>query len=275
MKTKCECGHEFEFNLEDVSNEHRVLAGDATKKEDMERLVGKNKVDMVFIDPPFNVAYKGTKFDVIKNDDMAEEDFIKFSEDFIARLSESTKPGGAFYICSGYSSFSIFLWALRKNGFQFSTPIIWVKNNTSLGWGDYRHKHEMVIKTKKSDKKAQPILYGWKEGKHYFLETRFEADVWEIKRKAGNAMVHPTQKPLELVRRAIRNSSKRGEVILDSFLGGASSLISAHKEGRRCFGMDLDLRYVSVGLDRWSYLTQGDPLRVNDNKRWSEIKQED
>ena len=211
----------------------------------------------------FNVAYKGTKFDVIKNDDMAEEDFIKFSEDFIARLSESTKPGGAFYICSGYSSFSIFLWALRKNGFQFSTPIIWVKNNTSLGWGDYRHKHEMIIKTKKSEKKAQPILYGWKEGKHYFLETRFEADVWEIKRRAGNTMIHPTQKPLELVGRAIRNSSKRGEVILDTFLGGASSLISAHREGRRCFGMELDLRYVEVALARFYALTGIQAVKVD------------
>lgn len=264
MKTTCECGFEFEYKLEDVNNEHRLLAGDATKKEDRERLMGAKKADMVFVDPPFNVNYKGMKFDNIKGDNQTEEDFIKFSEDFIARLSESTKPGGAFYICSGYSSFSIFLWALRKNGFQFSTPIIWVKNNTSLGWGDYRHKNEMIIKTKNPTKKAEPILYGWKEGAHYFIESRFEADVWEVKRRASNTMVHPTQKPLELVGRAIRNSSKRGEIVLDTFLGGGSSLISAHKEGRRCYGMELDLRHVETILSRFFALTGIQGVKVED-----------
>lgn len=264
MKTKCECGFEFKYKANDVMNAHRLLAGDATKKEDVQRLMSGRSADMVFVDSPFNVRYKGTKFDVIKNDDMPEEDFIKFSENFIARLSESTKPGGAFYICSGYSSFSIFLWALRKNGFQFSTPIIWVKNNTSLGWGDYRHKNEMIIKTKRPIKKAEPILYGWKEGAHYFIESRFEADVWEVKRRASNTMVHPTQKPLELVGRAIRNSSKRGEIVLDTFLGGCSSLISAHKEGRICYGMELDLKFVEIALARFFALTGIRGVKVED-----------
>jgi len=236
---------------------HRLLCGDATKKEDVEKLMGGVLADIVFTDPPYNVDYKGTKFDKIKNDAQTEKKFIEFSEKFIARMSEATKKGGVFYICSGYSSFPTFLWALRKNGFQFSTPIIWVKNNTSLGWGDYRHKHEMIVKTKNPvrKKKAQPILYGWNGGEHYFAETRFEADVWEIKRRASNTMVHPTQKPLELVGRAIRNSSKRGEIILDLFGGSGSTLISAEKEGRKCYMAELDPKYCDVIINRFEAFT--------------------
>ena len=239
--------------------EHRVLCADSTQKKAVERLLSeKNKADMVFTDPPYNVAYKGTKFAKIEGDEQTEEEFVKFSEEFIARLAEATKPGGAFYICSGYSSFPTFLWALRKNRFEFSTPIIWVKNNTSLGWGDYRHKHEMIIKSKnppKKRRKAQPILYGWKEGRHYFPETRFEADVWEIKRRASNIMVHPTQKPLELVSRAIRNSSKRGEIVLDLFGGSGSTLIAAEREGRRAYLCELDPKYCDVIIKRWESFT--------------------
>ena len=242
--------------------EHRLLCGDATKKEDVERLMDGKKADMVFTDPPYNVAYKGTKFDKIKGDEQTEEDFIKFTEDFIARMSESIKIGGVFYICSGYSSYPIFLYGIKKNNLVFSTPIIWVKNNTSLGWGDYRHKHEMVLKVKNIKKKARPILYGWNNGKHYFADTRFEADVWQIKRRAGNTMVHPTQKPLELCARGINNSSKRGEIILDLFTGGGSTLISAEKEGRICYGMELDPIYVDIIINRWEYNFKGKAVKL-------------
>jgi DNA modification methylase len=115
----------------------------------------------------------------------------------------------------------------------------------------------MIIKTKNPEKikKAQPILYGWNGGEHYFVESRFEADVWEIKRRASNTMCHPTQKPLELVARAIRNSTKREENILDLFGGSGSTLISAEKEGRKAFIMELDNKYVEVIINRWEKLT--------------------
>lgn len=141
---------------------HRLMCGSATDKADVEKLMEGGKADMVFTDPPYNVDYKGTKHDKIMGDNQTEEEFVEFTLAFIERMKEAMKPGGTFYICSGYSSYPIFLYAIKTQGLDFSTPIIWVKNNTSLGWGDYRHKHEMVLKAKKtrSQKKAQPILSG-------------------------------------------------------------------------------------------------------------------
>ena len=237
---------------------HRLMCGDSTKEDEVEKLMDRAKADMVFTDPPYNVNYESSgSLGGIKNDNMGAEAFIAFSEAFIKQMAYASKPGAPFYICSGYSSFPTFLYALRVNGFEFSTPIVWVKNNTSLGWGDYRHKNEMVIKTKKpaDKKKGQPILYGWKEGRHYFAETRFEADVWEIKRRASNTMVHPTQKPLEIVRRAIENSSERGGAVLDLFGGSGSTLIACEQTGRKAYLMELDPKYVDVIVKRWERFT--------------------
>ena len=177
---------------------HRLLCGDATSKANLEKLMNGSKADIVFCDPPYNVNYKGTKFDVIMNDNQTEEQFIDFTIKFMQTIKENLRTGGVYYICSGYSSYPIFLYAIKAIDMIFANPIIWVKNNTSMGWNDYRYKHEMILtgKTRKREIKATPILYGWNGGRHYFKETRYEADVWEMKRKAGSSMVHPTQKPI-------------------------------------------------------------------------------
>lgn len=217
------------------------------------------KADLVFSDPPYNVNYEGTTHGTILNDHMEEDSFVAFAEAFIARMKESTKPGAPYYICSGFSSFPTFLWALRANDFKFSTPIIWVKNQSSFGFMDYKHKHEMIIKTsapkKSPKKKAEPILYGWNEGKHYFPESKFESDVWEIKRVASALMQHPTQKPIALINRAIRNSSKHNNVILDLFGGSGATLVAAIKTGRRAYLCELDPKYADVIVKRWELLT--------------------
>jgi len=233
---------------------HRLLCGDSTNPESYKALLGDNLADMVFTDPPYNVAYEGAKFGPIMGDDMSEEKFVDFVLQFIARMKESTKKGGVFYICSGYSSYSIFVYGLKKAGLVYSGPIIWVKNNTSLGWNDYHHKHEMILKAKRGKKTAQPILYGWNGGKHYFVDSRFEADVWEIKRRASQTMCHPTQKPLALAQRAIRNSSKLGEIVLDPFGGSGSTLIAAEREDRTANVIELDPKYCDVIIRRYAAL---------------------
>jgi len=236
---------------------HRILCGDATNQDDYKRLLQGREADIIFTDPPYNVAYQGgetDKFGPILGDNQSEEQFVKFTLAFFERFRENIKPGGVFYVCSGYTSYPIFVYAIRACGLVFSTPIIWVKNNTSLGWGDYRKKHEMVLKVKKGRKKAQPILYGWNRGKHYFIEHRFEADVWEIARRGSQSMLHPTQKPLGLIQRALRNSSKPNELVLDPFAGSGSTLIAAERETRVCCAMELDPRFIDVMIRRYAAL---------------------
>ena len=250
LPQKTKLGDIFEFGG------HRLMCGDATKQNDVNALLAKKKADMVFTDPPYNVNYAGMKFEGILGDNQTEAEFIRFSMDFMKRIRESLRAGGAFYICSGYSSYPIFLYAARRAGLEFSTPIVWVKNSSALGWSDYRHKHEMVLKGRIGrQKKAQPILYGWNGGKHYFLDTRFEADVWEVKKRTSNTMMHPTQKPVALVRRALKNSSKQGDSVVDLFAGSGSTVIAADQMQRRCLAMELDPGYCDVIIKRFSVFT--------------------
>lgn len=237
---------------------HRLLCADATKPENYKALMNGKTADLVFTDPPYNMAYDGgqsDRFGPILGDDMSEETFVQFTIDFINRMNDNMKAGGVFYICSDYRSYSIFIYALKATGLIYATPIIWVKNYIGLGWSDYRKKHEMVLKARKSKrKKAQPILYGWKKGKHYFIEHRFEADVWEIAKRGTAGMVHPTQKPLGLVQRAIRNSSRPDDIVLDPFAGSGSTIIAADREGRTTYAMELDPKYIDIMIRRYAGL---------------------
>lgn len=239
--------------------EHMLMCGDSTNADDLKKLLGGVKADMVFTDPPYNMNYISHDKGRILNDNMEEGKFIEFCEAFMARLKEGTKTGGVFYICSGYQSYVPFLYALKMQGMNFATPIIWVKNSLGLGSMDYRPRHEMVIKVKKEKepkrKKAQTILYGWNGGRHFFVDTREEADVWMVSRVGTNSMVHPTQKPIALINRAIKNSSKRGGVVLDLFGGSGATLVAAAKTGRRAYLMELDPKYVDVIIKRWEALT--------------------
>lgn len=239
--------------------DHMVMCGDSTDKNDLNKLMGGVKADMVFTDPPYNMNYRSDVKGKIMNDNMEEEKFVAFCEAFMARLKENLKTGGTFYICSGYQSYVPFMYALKTQGLRFATPIIWVKNMSGIGLSDYRSQHEMIIKVKKEKepkrKKAETILYGWNNGRHYFIDTRSEADVWSISKVGTNAMVHPTQKPIALINRAIKNSTKRGDVILDLFGGSGSTMVAAAKTGRKAFLMELDPKYIDVIVKRWEALT--------------------
>ncbi|MHB8276490.1 MAG: site-specific DNA-methyltransferase [Candidatus Humimicrobiaceae bacterium] len=241
--------------------DHKLICGDSTKEETYKALLEGKQADMVFTDPPYNVNYSGQgKLGGILNDNMAEEKFVEFTLDFVARIQENLKTGGVFYMCSGWSSYPIFVYAIKAFKMEFANPIVWVKNNTTLGWNDYKYKYEMVVKGKNKgknkDKKSTPILYGWNGGRHYFIETRFESDVWEIKRKASNQMVHPTQKPLELIAKAITNSSHRGEIVLDNFSGSGATLMACEKTKRKFYGIELDPKYCDVIIARWEKYTE-------------------
>ncbi len=245
---------------------HRLLCGDSRKTDDIGRLMAGKRADCVFTDPPYNVNYPGQgKLGGIKNDNMTEEEFVEFSMAYMGIIKEYLKEGGSFYLCSGWASYPIFVYAIKACGMKFANPIVWIKNNTTLGWNDYKYKYEMLVKgkrTKEKKKKSSPILYGWKEGKHYFSDVALEADVWELKRRPGQSMIHPTQKPILLVNKAISHSTKRGELVLDLFGGGGTTLISCEKLNRICMINELDPKFCDITIDRWEQYTNLKAVKI-------------
>lgn len=216
---------------------HRVMCGDSTKSQDVEKLVNGKKVDMIFTDPPYNVDYEGTA-GKIKNDKMEDNNFYLFLYDAFVNMFNSIKPGGAIYVCHADTEGLNFRNAYKNAGFKLAECLIWVKNALVLGRQDYHWRHE-------------PILYGWKEGAaHYFVDDRTQDTIWEYNKPKRNDE-HPTMKPLELVGKAISNSSRIGETILDLFGGSGSTMIASDQLGRVGYLMELDEKFVDVIVKRY------------------------
>ncbi len=220
-----------------VLGKHRVLCGDSTLKEDVDNLVNEKLVDMIFTDPPYNVDYEGTA-GKIQNDKMEDSTFYLFLLDAFTNMFENTKKGGAIYVCHADTEGLNFRNAYKNAGYKLAECLIWVKNALVLGRQDYHWRHE-------------PILYGWKEGAaHYFIDDRTQDTIWEYNKPRRNEE-HPTMKPLELVGKAIANSSRVGEVVLDLFGGSGSTLIAADQLGRSAYLMELDEKFVDVIIKRF------------------------
>lgn len=216
---------------------HRVMCGDSTLDADVRKLLDGSTVDMVFTDPPYNVDYEGTA-GKIKNDKMEDDSFYQFLFDAFVNMYLSIKEGGAIYVCHADTEGLNFRNAFRNAGFKLAECLVWVKNALVLGRQDYHWRHE-------------PILYGWKEGAaHFFVDDRTQDTVWEYHKPKKNDE-HPTMKPLELVGRAIANSSRVHEKVLDLFGGSGSTLIAADQLQREAFLMELDEKYVDVIVKRF------------------------
>lgn len=244
---------------------HRLICGDSTDATVIAKLMGEEKAAMVWTDPPYNVDYKSTGGGLasegkesIKNDHMPPEDFKKLIDGAFTSMYLYTQSGGAFYICSGWQSYHVFMDAMLKLGFYHSSVITWVKPSAVMGFNDYKHRTEIIAKARKTDRKtAEAIIYGWKKGVHQFFGEN-EMDVWEMPRKAVQSYLHPTEKPDWLPMRAIRNSSKRGEIVLDPFGGSGSVMAAAHKTGRRAFMVELDPKFCDAIRDRWERIEKAE-----------------
>ena len=228
---------------------HRVMCGDSTSIEQTEILMSGTNADMVFTDPPYNVAYSGrgqNNLGKIKNDDMSDEDFEQFCRDVFATYHAVMKPLACIYVCHPDSQSGPKLAFEKTFAEQFkkASTIIWLKQSAGMGWQDYRAQHE-------------PILYGWKigSGKHFFCGDRAKTTVWKIGRDAQATYKHPTQKPVALPEEAINNSSKGQDIILDLFGGSGSTLIACEKTGRINRSMELDPKYCDVIIQRWQDFT--------------------
>ena len=276
-------------DLYEIGN-HRVLCGDSTKREDVERLMGGKKADVVFTDPPYGVNYaqgrytgkiprsSNNRFSIIENDDKKGIELREFLKSVWSLLKDYSKQGASFYVWSpaleeGYE----ILLSLQESGVRVQTQIIWNKAFLTLSRSDYHWKHENC-------------WYGfWEGGGHTFYGDRTHTTVWEeepsdekllewIKSRMesewnGKSTVwtvrrdkdykHPTQKPVLLGERAFANSSKREDIILDVFLGSGSTLIAAEKTGRVCYGMELDPKYIDVAVQRWVNYTGLTEIKKN------------
>lgn len=226
---------------------HRVMCGDATKTEDVEKLMNGRKASMCFTDPPYNVNYGASTKDTprgnnkkILNDKMTDGQFDLFLEQSIKDILKFTD--GACYICMSSSEMGSLQDAFKASGGHWSTFIIWAKNTFTIGRSDYQRQYE-------------PMLYGWREGvkDRYWCGDRGQGDVWNFD-KPVSSKLHPTMKPLALIARAINNSSRRGGIVLDLFGGSGSTLIASEQLGRTCFMLELDPHYVDVIRKRYANL---------------------
>jgi DNA modification methylase len=217
--------------------QHRLLCGDSVQMESVEKVLAGGLADMVFCDPPYNVNYGAMMKDKLRgkarkiaNDDLGQ-DFEQFLRDACVNILAVTK--GAIYVCMSSSELHTLQKAFREAGGHWSTFVIWAKNTFTMGRSDYQRQYE-------------PILYGWKDGtQHFWCGARDQGDVWFIKKPQVNDL-HPTMKPVELVERAVRNSSKDRDTVLDPFGGSGTTLIACEKTGRQARVIELEPKYCDV-----------------------------
>lgn len=274
-----------------ILGNHRLICGDSTDPEVIQRLMDGKQADLFLTDPPYNVAlgqnsnhplrpsearqlHRRTDGLIIKNDSWEDDDaFVAFLEKTYTSALPAIKDGGAFYIWHASNQAQNFIRACEETGMQIRQTLIWVKSNFALGRQDYQWRHE-------------PCLYGWKDGAaHYFTPDRRKSTVIEdqldfTKMKKAELVeilqeifseefpttvmhedkpmaseLHPTMKPIKLMARCIQNSTKKGEIVLDTFGGSGSTLMACEQLGRACYTVELDEKYCDVIIDRWEKFT--------------------
>ncbi|WP_439549073.1 site-specific DNA-methyltransferase [Falsiroseomonas sp.] len=238
--------------------EHRLLCGDATKIEDVQRALGAGHLaDMGFVDPPYNVAYEGgTAAKMTIANDALGGGFPEFLRPALANLLSVTK--GACYVCMSSSEWPTLHRVWQEAGGKWSSTIIWAKNTFALGRADYHQQFEAM-------------LYGWKAGaQHYWCGARDQGNVWHFDKPARNDL-HPTMKPVALVERAIRNSSKPRDTVLDCFGGSGTTLIAAERTGRRAVLLEIDPAYADVIVRRWQETTSEAAVLEGDERVFADI----
>ena len=263
---RCEAGDVW------ILGNHRLMCGDSTSEDDIGRLCEYKSADLIVTDPPYNVNVENSQGMTIANDNMSEGAFEGFIDRAMGAMSQWLKEGGAFYVFYGDNSDIAFRKACFGNSLQIKECLIWVKNSFTLGRQDYQWRHE-------------PCLYGWKEGAaHYFIGERDQDTVIEDKPdidrmskaelkaalrdmlethpetiiredKPAKDDLHPTQKPVRLCAKFVRNSSRKGERVLDPFSGSGSTMMACEQLGRSCLAMELDPRYCDAIIERWERFT--------------------
>lgn len=223
---------------------HRLMCGDSTQEPDVSKLMDGSQADLFLTDPPYNVDYKGGGKEALKieNDAQSDDAFLEFLVKAFTNAQENMKPGAVFYIWHADSNGYAFRAAAQEAGLSVRQCLIWVKNSLVMGRQDYQWKHE-------------PCLYGWKEGAgHLWASDRKQTTILEFDRPS-RSKEHPTMKPIPLFDYQMQNNTKGGDIVLDLFGGSGTSIMAAEQNGRTCYMMEFDPRYVDVIIDRWQKFT--------------------
>lgn len=235
-----------------VLGKHRLMCGDSTMLDQVERVMDGGKADMIFTDPPYGVDYEG-----INNDSRAG--LADLLQQVFANYVVTAKPGAPIYVFHSDRCADIFHQVFREH-FHFSSMVIWVKPALVLSQTDYQSRHE-------------PCMYGWVEGEaHQWHSDRKQTSVWEFGKE--HVAGHTTPKPTEMVAYAIENSSKRGQTVIDLFGGSGSTLIACEKTGRQARLMELDPKYIDVIIKRWQDFTGKKATLEGDGRTFDELAAE-
>ena len=232
--------------------DHRLMCGDSTNADNVHALMGGVLADLLITDPPYNVDYHGGTSErlTIKNDKQEDTQFRAFLADAFNCADKVMKPGAVFYIWHADSEGFNFRAACRECGWTVRQCLIWKKSSLVMGRQDYQWQHE-------------PCLYGWKDGAgHLWASDRKQTTILEFDKPKKND-VHPTMKPVKLFDYQIRNNTKEKDVVLDLFGGSGTSIVACEQNGRICYTMELDPRYVDVIIDRWEKLTGEKAVLLN------------
>lgn len=238
-----------------ICGNHRVICGDSTDASTYDALMAGEIADMVFTDPPYNVDYANTAKDKMRGTDrpILNDNLGAGFHDFLLAALTPTLAHcrGGIYVAMSSSELDVLQSAFRTAGGKWSTFIIWAKHTFTLGHADYQRQFE-------------PILYGWpSDGTRHWCGARDQGDVWNIKKPHKNDL-HPTMKPVELVERAVRNSSRPGDIVLDSFGGSGTTMIASEKSDRKSRLIELDPKYVDVIVRRWQDYAGAQATRQSD-----------
>ena len=230
---------------------HRVICGDSTKAETYKQLLDDRKANLVVTDPPYNVDVEETAGKIL-NDNMSDGDFYHFLLSMFTQVENHMEDDASIYVFHADTEGLNFRKAFKEAGFYLSGCCIWKKNSLVLGRSPYQWQHE-------------PCLYGWKKkGKHQWFSDRKQTTIWEYDRPKSSKD-HPTMKPIQLMAYPIQNSSMRGTIVLDPFLGSGSTLIAADQTGRVCYGIELDEKFVDVIVKRYIEVTGDTEVTVQRN----------
>ena len=223
-----------------VVGRHRLMCGDATSEEDVATLMDGKKANLIITDPPYNVAFESSDGLSIKNDKMENEKFYEFLLSSFKNMAVHLEKGGVAYVFHADTEGLNFRKAFIDAGFHLAGCCIWVKNSLVLGRSDYQWQHE-------------PVLYGFlQNGKHYWSKNagRSQTTIWNFDKPKKNKN-HPTSKPLDLLAYPIGNSSQENTIVIDTFGGSGSTLMTCEQTNRICYTMELDEKYASVILRRY------------------------